>query len=255
MAYSFKDDVAVVTGAGSGIGEACAVGLLEAGARVVGIDIDGERMKPIANRFGNRFLPLVVDVCDRATVHDRLANLSAAFAEPTVLINNAGISFAQFPAQEMPFEHWERTVDVNVKGLLAVTHAILPGMVMRNRGHIVNLGSVAGGHAYPTANVYGGTKAFVRMFSANLRADLVGTRVRVSVIEPGPVFTNIALARVGGDAKNLPAYYADWPCLEADDIAEAVLWALARPARVQINLMEIVPLGVASGPMLRQKPA
>jgi len=255
MVYSFTDDVAVVTGAGSGIGEACAVALIEAGASVVGVDIDGGRMKPIAERFGARFLPVVLDLRGGEAVHTRLAALAAPFDKPTILINSAGLTFSHHPAYKMPFEHWETTVDVNIKGLLAVTHAILPGMVERNRGHVVNIGSTAGRYAVPTSNVYGATKAFVEMFSANLRADLVQTRVRVTEIAPGAVFTNIGLARLGGDVEKMRAHYANWPLLEAGDIAEAVLWTLSRPETVQINVIEVTPLGMAPGPMLWHKRA
>lgn len=254
MGFRFTDDVAVVTGAGSGIGAGCAVAMLEAGARVVGIDIDSARLKPIADRFGESFFPLGIDVRDAAAVHDRLASLPGAFSAPRILVNSAGISFSGVRAQEMPFDQWEKTIDVNVKGLAAVTHALLPGMVERNNGHIVNVGSIAGSHTYPTTSIYGGTKAFVRMFSANLRSDLVETRVKVSVIEPGPVLTNIALARSGGDVEKMRAFYAQMPYLEAADVADAILWTLRQPPHVQVNLIEIVPLGVAPGPMLRQKP-
>jgi len=255
MAYSFKDDVAVVTGAASGIGEACAVALLETGAAVVGIDIDGGRMKPIAERFGARFLPVVLDLRDGEAVRTRLAALAAPFDKPAILINSAGLCFNQLPAHKMPPEQWEATIDVNVKGLLAVTHALLPGMVVRNRGHVVNIGSIAGSQAFPTSNVYGGSKAFVKMFSANLRADLVGTRVRVSEVSPGATYTNIGLSRAGGDVEKMRQRYAVWPSLEAGDVAEAILWTVSRPERVQVNVLEIAPMGMAPGPMLRQKPA
>lgn len=255
MSHSFADDVAVITGAGSGIGEACARALLDAGALVVGIDIDGARLKPIAERYGERFLSVVLDLRDGAAVHARLADLPAQFAKPTILINSAGLSYGAISAVKMPYENWETTVDVNIKGLMAVTHAILPGMVERNRGHVVNLGSTAGTYAVPTSNVYGSTKAFVKMFSANLRADLVGTRVRVTEIAPGAVLTNIGLARAGGDVEKMRAYYAKMPCLDVEDISKATLWVLGQPERVQVNVLEITPLGMAPGPMLRQKPA
>jgi len=251
----FETATAVVTGAASGIGEGCALALLEAGAHVVGLDVNAQALESIAGRYGTRFHALPADVRDVPAIHEALDGLPAPFAAPTILVNSAGISFNQMLAQEMPYEHWEKTIDVNIKGLTAVTHALLPGMVKRNRGHIVNLGSIAGGHSYPTVNVYGATKAFARTFSANLRADLAGTRVRVSVIEPGPVFTNIALARAGGDREKLRAHYDKMPVLEVDDVTRAVLWILSRPLRVQVNLMEIVGLGMAPGPMLRRKPA
>jgi len=263
----FENDVAVVTGAASGIGEACATGLIEAGARVVGVDIDkaglarlqarldersGDRL---GDRLGDRFLALELDLREDAAIRASLSTLPPPYAAPTILINSAGICLNQFPAHEMAYEKLAATIDVNVKGLFAVTHVLLAGMVERNRGHVVNIGSTTGTHPAPTANVYGATKSFLKMLSANLRADLVGTRVRVTEIAPGAVMTNIGLARHGGDIEKMRAHYAPWPSLEAGDIAEAVLWSLAQPPGVQVNILEITPLGMAPGPLLRQKTA
>lgn len=253
--YNFRNSTAVVTGAGSGIGEACARGLADAGALVVGIDIEGMRLKPLADHYGIRFHAIALDLRDGAAVRSKLGNLPAPFDKPNILVNSAGLCFNGEAAHELAYELWESTVDVNIKGLMAATKALLDGMVARNRGHMVNIGSVAGCHAFPGANVYGATKAFVKMFCANLRADLVGTRVRVTEIAPGATTTNLGLARAGGDVEKMRARTADWPRLEAADVAEAVLWALSQPEQVQVNVMELTPLGMAPGPMQRQTPA
>jgi len=171
------------------------------------------------------------------------------FADVDVLINNAGLALGLEPAQRANLSDWETMVDTNIKGLMYVTHALLPGMVARNRGHVVNLGSVAGHYPYPGGNVYGGTKAFVRQFSLNLRADLVGTAIRVTDIAPGMCGgTEFSTVRFHGDEQQAAKVYADTLYLTAEDIAESVFWSTTLPAHVNINFIELMPTTQASGP-------
>ena len=167
-----------------------------------------------------------------------------------MLINNAGCGFGLEPAYLSKIEEWEECIDVNIKGLLYCTRACLPHMVKRNRGHILNLGSVAGHYPYPGGNVYGATKAFVFQFSLNLRADLLGTRVRVSCVEPGlTAGTEFSVVRFRGDKARAESVYAHTEPLDAKDIAEAICFCLSVPDHVNINAMEIMPVMQASGPL------
>ena len=170
-----------------------------------------------------------------------MAALPAEFAEIDVLVNNAGLALGLQPAHQADPEDWERMVDTNIKGLMYCTRALLPGMVARNRGHVVNLGSTAGEWPYPGGNVYGGTKAFVRQFSLNLKADLIGTGVRVSEIEPGLSESEFSLVRFGGDAAKAKAVYAGTQPLTPQDIADTVHWVVSRPAHVNINTISMMP--------------
>jgi 3-hydroxy acid dehydrogenase/malonic semialdehyde reductase len=145
-------------------------------------------------------------------------------------------------------EDWERMVDTNIKGLMYVTRALLPGMVERDRGHVVNIGSVAGEWPYPGGNVYGGTKAFVRQFSLNLKADLLGTRVRVSEIEPGMAETEFSLVRFAGDAERAKSVYAGMQPMSPQDIADTVHWIVNRPAHINVNTIALMPVGQAFSP-------
>jgi len=160
-----------------------------------------------------------------------------------VLVNNAGLAEGLEPAQNADLDDWEHMVDTNCKGLMYLTRAVLPGMVARGRGHVVNMGSVAGTYPYPGGNVYGATKAFVRQFSLNLRSDLHGTGVRVTCIEPGlSAGTEFSLVRFHGDTERAAGVYADTQALTADDIAETVHWATNRPPHVNVNLIELMPV-------------
>lgn len=232
---------ALVTGASAGIGAACAELLSAAGARLVLTGRRQERLEELAARLPCPSEILCFDVSRRSEVEAALAKLAPPFSEVDILVNNAGLALGMEPAHQTSLDDWETMVDTNCKGLLYVTRALLPGMVARNRGHVVNLGSVAGTYPYPGGNVYGATKAFVHQFSQNLKADLVGSRVRVTNIEPGMVETEFSLVRFKGDASRAQVTYAGLEPLSARDIADIVVWAVTRPAHVNINVVEVMP--------------
>jgi 3-hydroxy acid dehydrogenase / malonic semialdehyde reductase len=232
---------ALVTGATSGIGEACALSLGQQGARIILVGRREERLHSLAARLSTPTHCLVLDVGSREDVARSLAALPSDFARVDVLVNNAGLALGMGPAHEAALEDWEAMIDTNCKGLVYVTHALLPGMVERNRGHIVNLGSVAATYPYPGGHVYGATKAFVHQFSQNLKADLVGTRVRVTDVQPGMVESEFSLVRFKGDAERANKLYAGMEPLTPADIADVVTWCVTRPPHVNINVVEVMP--------------
>jgi len=240
--------IVFVTGASSGFGAAIARRFAAEGHAVVAAARRAERLHELKKEFGARLLPLPLDVRDRAAVERAVTQLPPAFADIDVLVNNAGLALGLEPAQRTDPEDWERMVDTNVKGLMYCTRAVLPGMVARDRGHVVNIGSVAGEWPYPGGNVYGATKAFVRQFSLNLRADLLGTRVRVSEIEPGMAQTEFSLVRFDGDASRASAVYQGVQPLTAEDVAETVHWVVSRPPHVNVNTVSLMPIGQAFSP-------
>jgi 3-hydroxy acid dehydrogenase/malonic semialdehyde reductase len=188
-------------------------------------------------------LPIALDVTDAAAVAHAIADLPPEFAAVDLLVNNAGLARGLDPAQSAKLADWEAMVDTNVKGLMYVTHAVLPGMVARGRGHVINIGSVAGSWPYLGGNVYGATKAFVRQFSLNLRADLAGTPVRVTDIEPGLVGdTEFSSVRFDGDAARAAKPYEGIETLTPYDVAETVHWIATLPARMNVNTIEIMPV-------------
>ena len=229
-----------VTGASSGFGAAVARRFAADGARVVVAARRTDRLQGLADEFGPQILPLQLDVRDRARVDDAVQRLPEEFSAIDVLVNNAGLALGLKPAQEAELDDWDQMIDTNCKGLVYCTRAILPGMVARGRGHVINLGSVAGGYPYPGGNVYGGTKAFVHQFSLNLRSDLHGTGVRVSCVEPGMADTEFSLVRFGGDRAKADNVYAGMQPMTADDIAEAIHWAASLPAHVNVNTIELM---------------
>jgi 3-hydroxy acid dehydrogenase/malonic semialdehyde reductase len=175
--------------------------------------------------------------------------LPAEFAEIDILVNNAGLALGLGPAQLADLDDWDQMIDTNCKGLAYCTHAVLPGMVRRGIGHIINMGSIAATYPYPGGNVYGGTKAFVRQFTLNLRSDLHGTGVRASCIEPGMVGgTEFSTVRFGGDQEKADAVYQGMEALTADDIAEAVYWATSLPPHVNVNTIELMPVAQSFAP-------
>ncbi|ABC38221.1 SDR family NAD(P)-dependent oxidoreductase [Burkholderia thailandensis] len=238
--------IVFVTGASAGFGAAIARAFVKGGHRVVASARRKERLDALAAELGGALLPIELDVRDRAAVEAVPAALPAEFAAIDVLVNNAGLALGVEPAHRASLDEWQTMIDTNCSGLVTVTRTLLPGMVERGRGHIFNLGSVAGSYPYPGGNVYGATKAFVRQFSLNLRADLIGTPLRVTDIEPGlcggTEFSNV---RYRGDDEKAANVYANVQPLTAEDIADTIYWIATRPAHVNINTIEMMPVAQA----------
>jgi len=238
----------LITGATAGFGQSTALRFARAGWRVVATGRRLERLESLKDELGDSCHILELDIRDRDRVMRTLGNLPRPFDCVDVLVNNAGLALGLEPAHDTDLENWEVMVDTNVKGLLYATRAVLPGMVSRNHGHVVNIGSIAATTPYPGGNVYGATKAFVHQFSRNLRADLLGTAVRVTNVEPGLAETEFAIVRFKGDAERAKAFYKGADPLTGDDIAEIVFWVATLPPHVNVNLMEIMPVSQAWGP-------
>jgi 3-hydroxy acid dehydrogenase/malonic semialdehyde reductase len=230
-----------ITGASSGFGAATARRFAADGARVVAAARRADRVRDLAAELGPRVLPLTLDVRDREAVAAAVAGLPEEFSAVDVLVNNAGLALGLNPAQDADLDDWDQMIDTNCKGLVHVTRAVLPGMVARGRGHVINLGSVAGSYPYPGGNAYGGTKAFVHQFSLNLRSDLHGTGIRVTCVEPGMADTEFSLVRFDGDQTKADGVYAGMQPLTGDDIAESIHWAAGLPAHVNVNTIELMP--------------
>ena len=235
----------LVTGASSGFGAEIARRFARAGHRVVAAGRRVDRLQALRAELGDdQVFVLPLDVRDGGAVAQALAGLPPERAAVDLLVNNAGLALGLEPAHEASLDDWNEMVDTNCKGLMTVTRAVLPGMVARNRGHVVNLGSTAASWPYAGANVYGATKAFVHQFSLNLRADLAGTRVRVTVVEPGMVGgTEFSNVRFHGDDARAAQVYAGADPLTPGDVADTVFWVATLPERVNINLVEMMPVG------------
>lgn len=239
----------MITGASAGFGAACARKYSGPDNRLILAARRLEKLTSLQQELSDTETYLLqLDVCDRKAVADALTNLPEPFQDVDILINNAGLALGLEPAQEADLEKWETMVDTNIKGLMYCTRLILPGMVKRGHGHIVNLGSVAGSTPYPGANVYGATKSFVKQFSNNLRSDLLGTPIRVTNIEPGLAETEFSLVRFGGDSERAAEVYKGTQPLVAGDIAEIIYWVTGLPSHININSLEVMPVCQAWGP-------
>jgi 3-hydroxy acid dehydrogenase/malonic semialdehyde reductase len=244
----------LVTGATAGFGEATARRFLAHGHRVIATGRRAERLEALKASLPaeqqKKLFTMVLDVCDGNRVDALPGALPADFSKVTVLVNNAGLALGLEPAHKAFLSDWDQMIDTNIKGLVHMSRAFLPGMVERKCGHVINIGSVAANYPYPGGNVYGGTKAFVKQFSLNLRADLNGTSVRVTCIEPGMCagteFSNI---RFKGDDERVEKVYSGVKALSADDIAEAIYWSATLPSHMNINVLELMPVQQASGPL------
>ena len=242
---------ALVTGATAGFGAAIARRLVHDGHRVIATGRRADRLAVLKDEFGDAVLPLALDVTDSASVAGLPGSLPQGWDEVDILVNNAGLALGLEPAFKADLADWDRMVATNVTGLIHLTRALLPAMVARNRGHVINISSTAGAYPYPGGHVYGATKAFVTQFTLNLKADLVGTFVRATSIEPGLVGgTEFSAVRFGGDALRAESVYKGTVPLTADDIAEAVSWAVNLPRHVNINRIELMPTCQAPGPMV-----
>ena len=244
-----QDRTVFVTGASSGFGAAIARRYAADGARVIAAARRVDRIEELAAAAGGRVLPVALDMRDGDAVRQAVADLPDEYARIDVLVNNAGLAKGLEPAHRTDLADWDEMIETNCRGLVHCTHAVLPGMVERGRGHVVNLGSVAATYPYPGGNVYGATKAFVRQFSLNLRSDLHGTGVKVTCVEPGMCEgTEFSLVRFGGDAERAGAVYAGMQALTADDIAESVHWVTSQPDHVNVNVIELMPVAQSFAP-------
>ncbi|WP_312947223.1 bifunctional NADP-dependent 3-hydroxy acid dehydrogenase/3-hydroxypropionate dehydrogenase YdfG [Superficieibacter sp.] len=235
--------IILVTGATAGFGESITRRFVENGHKVIATGRREERLQALKKELGEAIFPLQLDVRDRAAIEEKLASLPAEWREIDILVNNAGLALGMEPAHKASVEDWENMIDTNNKGLVYMTRAVLPGMVERNRGHIINLGSTAGSWPYAGGNVYGATKAFVRQFSLNLRTDLHGTALRVTNIEPGLVGgTEFSNVRFKGDDEKASKTYENAHPLTAEDVSEAVWWVATLPKHVNINTLEMMPV-------------
>lgn len=243
----------IVTGATAGFGAAISRRFLAQGHKVIATGRRQDRLDQLKNDLPSDQQALlftaILDVCDPNAVANFPKALPPEFANVTILVNNAGLALGLEPAHQAYLDDWNQMIDTNVKGLVHMTRAILPGMVERKQGHVINLGSVAGTYPYPGGNVYGGTKAFVHQFSLNLRSDLIGTPVRVTSLEPGMCSgTEFSNVRFKGDDAKAGKVYEGVTALSADDIAESVYWVSTLPKHVNINTMEMMPVQQAFAP-------
>jgi serine 3-dehydrogenase len=230
----------LITGATAGFGEAAARKFVAGGWRAIGTGRRGDRLKRLQDELGENFLPLEVDMRDRAAV-ESLARLDGDWGAIDVLLNNAGLAPPTDPLPETGWDRIETVIDTNVTGLVALTRALLPKLVER-RGQIINLSSVAATYPYKGGAVYAGTKAFVRQFSLDLRCDLAGTGVRVTSIEPGMAETEFTIVRTGGDKRASDKLYAGMDPMTSEDLADLFWWLANLPPHLNINVVELMPV-------------
>ena len=243
--------IIMVTGATAGFGEATARLFAKAGWRLILTGRRHERLAKLQAELGGAEQAHIsaFDISDRKATEQAIEDIPEAFSAIDVLVNNAGLALGLEPAHQTQLDDWERMVDTNIKGLMRCTHLVLPKMVKRGRGYIINIGSVAGNWPYPGGNVYGATKAFVRQFSLALRADLLGTGVRVSNIEPGNAETEFSMVRFKENTERADNVYANTQPLMAEDIAETIFWLANSPKHVNVTTLEIMPTQQANGPL------
>jgi 3-hydroxy acid dehydrogenase / malonic semialdehyde reductase len=233
----------LITGATSGFGKATAELFAGNGWKMILTGRRTDRLNELRDKLGAATVHIAAfDVRDRQQVQEMVQALPQGFRDIDILLNNAGLALGLGPAHETDLDEWETMVDTNIKGLLYMTRMLLPAMVARGKGHIINLGSIAASWPYPGGNTYGATKAFVQQFSRNLRADLHGTGVRVTNIEPGLAESEFSIVRFGGDKDKAAKVYAGTEPLTPADIAEIIFWCAARPPHVNINCVEVMPV-------------
>lgn len=248
--------IALITGATSGIGESCAHKFAQAGYNLI---VTARRsdlltgLKRKLERQGVEVLPLVFDVRDRKAAHDAIASLPQEWVEVDVLVNNAGLARGLEPEYEGNMDDWDEMIDTNIRGLLTMTRLIVPAMVARNHGHIINIGSVAGDAAYAGGNVYCATKSAVKSISDGLRIDVAHTKVRVTNIKPGLVETNFSRVRFHGNEDRADKVYQGIKPLTGDDVADVVLYAVQAPEHVQIAEVLVLATHQASGSVIHRE--
>ena len=257
MSLSLKDKIVFITGASSGIGAATAVEFARLGAKLLLCARRLEMLQAmdaeLRDAGASDVYSFALDVQQRDAVATEVSQLPKAWAEIDVLVNNAGLSRGLTKMYADDIDNWEEMIDTNVKGLLYVTRAVVPGMVERGRGHVINLGSIAGHFAYPNGGVYCATKAAERFLSDGLRIDLNGTPVRVTSIDPGMVETDFSKVRFRGDAQRAAKTYENVDPLQPEDIADAIVWAATRPEHVSIQTVVLTPTAQANPFVITRK--
>jgi serine 3-dehydrogenase len=234
------DKTILITGATAGFGEAAARKFVHGGWKVIGTGRRGERLRALQEELGDAFLPLEIDMRDRAAV-ESVADLSPPWNGIDLLLNNAGLAPPTDPLPDTDWERVEEVIETNVTGLVALTRALMPTLVAR-KGQIINLSSVAATYPYKGGAVYAGTKAFVRQFSLDLRCDLAGTGVRVTSVEPGMAETEFTIVRTGGDKQASDTLYAGMNPMTAEDLADLFWWLATLPPHLNINTIELMPV-------------
>lgn len=257
MAIALKNKTILITGASAGIGASCARYFAEAGARLILSARRKEKLQSLADdlqaAYSTETLLLPLDVQRSDTVSKRISGLPESWQAIDVLINNAGLSRGLDKQYEAPLQDWEEMIDTNVKGLLYMTRAIVPGMVARGQGHVINVGSIAARYTYPGGSVYCATKAAVKVLSEGLKIDLLGTPVRVTNIEPGFVETEFSDVRFRGDEARAKSVYKGMTPLTPDDIADMILFAATRPPHVNVSELYVVPTDQSSGTLIHRR--
>ncbi len=257
MMVSIQDRIVLITGASSGIGASCAKLFAQGGAKLILAARRLERLEQLADSLSKEFSSSVhllqLDVRDRSQVESALQSLREPWSNVDVLINNAGLSRGLSKLHEGNFQDWEEMIDTNIKGLLYVTRYILPGMIDRAKGHVVNIGSIAGHQTYPGGNVYCGSKAAVRAISEGLKQDLLGTPVRVTSVDPGLVETEFSEVRFHGDTEQAKKVYQGLTPLTPDDVADVVFFCVTRPPHVNISQVLLVPTDQATPTMVHRR--
>lgn len=238
-----------ITGASSGFGQAAAEVFASHGWQLVLAARRVDRLETLAKTLNVKTHIIQLDVRDRAAVEHAFKTLPAEFKNIDVLLNNAGLALGREPAHQADVDDWDTMVDTNIKGLMYCTHAALQNMTAQNKGHIINIGSIAATNPYPGGHTYGASKAFVKQFSRNLRCDLLGTPIRVSLVEPGLTHTEFSLVRFKQDAQKEAAIYEGTTPLTAQDVANSVYWIATQPAHVNICTVELMPTCQANGSM------
>ena len=242
--------IVLITGASSGIGVACAREFAAAGARLILAARRGRRLEELADElgttFGTEILTSVVDVRERVAITRWIRELPTAWQAISILVNNAGLARGVAPVHEGVIDDWEEMIDTNLKGVLYITRAVLPGMVARGEGHVINIGSIAGHEVYPGGNVYCATKHAINGLSRAMGIDLLGTGVRVSSVDPGMVETEFSIVRYHGDEELAAAVYEGFEPLHPADVADAVLFCATRPPHANVREMVLMPSAQAS---------
>ena len=253
---SIQNQIVVITGASSGIGAACATRFAGAGAKLILAARRLERLQQLVETLHGTSAPihlLQLDVRDRSAVESAISTLPPSWSNIDILINNAGLSRGLDKLPEGNIQDWEEMIDTNIKGLLYLTRYVTPGMISRDRGHVVNLGSIAGHQTYPGGNVYCGTKAAVQAISEGLKQDLLGTPVRVTSVDPGMVETEFSEVRFHGDTERGKKVYQGVTPLTADDVADVIFFCVTRPPHVNINEVVLMPVDQASTTLVNRR--